>query len=47
MQNLFTHELGHALGLTHSYSGNIMYVINTSQTTLGVQDINDFHSIWN
>ncbi len=39
-----THELGHALGLGHSYPGNIMnsYATNTGQTLLGIQDKLDY-----
>jgi hypothetical protein len=46
VQNVITHELGHALGLDHSYSGNIMYYISTTQTSLGAQDISDYNNLW-
>jgi hypothetical protein len=39
-----THELGHALGLFHSYLENIMnsYATSTVQTSLGTQDTSDY-----
>ena len=45
-QNTTTHELGHALGLAHSYSGNVMYTYQTSQTALGSHDISDYNYLW-
>lgn len=45
-KNTITHELGHSLGLAHSYSGNIMYYVQTSQTSLGSQDISDYDYLW-
>lgn len=45
--NTITHELGHALGLAHSYSGNIMYSYQTYQTSLGSQDRSDYNYLWN
>ncbi len=42
-QNTAMHELGHAIGLDHSYFGNIMNYYGTEQTTLGDQDIKDFN----
>lgn len=41
-----THELGHALGLAHSFSGNIMNASLGSQTALGTHDISDYHELW-
>ncbi|MDO8516299.1 MAG: matrixin family metalloprotease [bacterium] len=41
-----THELGHALGLEHSYWGNIMYYNPTYSTNLGDQDKNDYNFLW-
>lgn len=41
------HELGHALGLNHSPSGNMMYMYTTSQTTLSNQDKSDYYYLWN
>ncbi|MCK9351148.1 MAG: M43 family zinc metalloprotease [Candidatus Paceibacterota bacterium] len=45
-QMIVTHELGHALGLHHSYVGNIMIFTGTSQTSLGTQDIGDYTYCW-
>lgn len=45
-QNVTTHELGHALGLDHSTSGNVMYRTVSTQTSLGAQDISDYHYKW-
>ena len=44
--NTAMHELGHALGLNHSYSGNIVYKYVTSQTTFGSQDLIDYNYLW-
>lgn len=41
-----THELGHALGLAHSYGGQIMDSVPTSQITLGAHDQTDYHNLW-
>lgn len=45
-QNTITHELGHALGLLHSFLGNVMFYQQTSQTTLGSQDIFDYDALY-
>jgi predicted Zn-dependent protease len=47
--NVATHELGHALGLWHSYlspSGNMMNSYVTGTTTLGSQDRFDYNYCW-
>jgi predicted Zn-dependent protease len=46
IQNTWTHELGHALGLGHSYIDNVDYYINSPQTALGTQDILDYNFCW-
>jgi hypothetical protein len=46
IQNTITHELGHALGLDHSYLGNVMFLGQTNRTSLGPQDINDYNYLW-
>lgn len=45
-ENSILHELGHALGLDHSYWGNIMYFSQTDQINLGAQDKDDYHYLW-
>ena len=45
-QNVTTHELGHALGLAHSTSSNIMYTYVATRTSLGTQDKADYHYLW-
>ncbi len=45
-QNTITHELGHALGLYHSYPPNIMNPVVTSTIVLGFQDLFDYHYLW-
>jgi len=42
-QNTLTHEIGHSLGLGHSYLENIMYYMVYGATTLGDQDLWDYH----
>lgn len=46
IQNTITHELGHALGLDHSYTGNVMFFAQSEQTALGPQDMSDFNYLW-
>jgi hypothetical protein len=46
VRNTFVHELGHALGLDHSYTGNVMYFAQLSQATLGPQDMSDYYYLW-
>jgi len=38
--------MGHALWLDHSYTGNVMYFAQSSQTVLGPQDIADYNYLW-
>ena len=46
---LVTHEFGHALGLAHSYSGQIMNPCSTCSgvTTPQSHDRSDFDTLWN
>ena len=46
IQNTITHELGHALGLYHSFTSNIMYPYQSDLTTLGQQDLADYYYLW-
>ncbi len=46
VQNTATHEIGHALGLNHSYTGNVLYFLQSTQTALGLQDIADYKYLW-
>jgi hypothetical protein len=49
-QSTVLHELGHALGLAHSYVGNTMSEggddHDYSQTSIGTQDWRDYHYLW-
>ena len=49
-QHVTTHELGHALGLDHSYVDNIMEGTGDygsyQLTSLGGQDLRDYHYLW-
>jgi hypothetical protein len=40
------HEFGHALGLDHSYPDNVLDPYIYNQTSLGSQDISDYHYLW-
>lgn len=40
------HELGHAHGLDHSFSPNIMYGVVQSYCTLGSHDQTDYAALW-
>lgn len=40
------HELGHVLGLGHSFSGNVMNNVQGTQTTLGNQDEDTYDCLW-
>jgi len=37
-RNVCTHELGHALGLAHNYSGDVMYTYVSKVVTLSLND---------
>ncbi|NJD51645.1 MAG: matrixin family metalloprotease [Candidatus Methanoperedens sp.] len=41
-----THELGHALGLNHSYYPNVMVQGQYSLTQLGSHDIQDYNTLY-
>ncbi len=44
--NVTTHELGHALGLWHSFAGQMMNSYMTGTTTLQFQDKSDYDYCW-
>jgi hypothetical protein len=46
IQHTGMHELGHSLGLLHSYWENIMYDRNTYQVVFGPQDTDAYHYLW-
>ena len=41
-----THELGHALGLGHSFEGQILYAYVDYVYTLQYHDIADYYTLW-
>lgn len=43
-KTVFAHELGHTMGLEHSYTGNVMSY--RQQTNLGLQDRSDYIYLW-
>ena len=45
-RNVASHELGHALGLDHSYSGQLMYQYVSTVTYPQSHDIADYRSLW-
>lgn len=45
-EHTISHELGHSLGLVHSFTGNIMFYNQSSQIMLGPQDLFDYHSLY-
>jgi len=45
-QKLIMHELGHSLGLDHSYAGNVMDVGSIQHNYLGNQDKIDYDYLW-
>lgn len=40
------HEMGHALGLGHSYEPNVMEGTVSSETDLGSHDVDDYNELW-
>jgi parallel beta-helix repeat protein len=45
-KNVILHELGHALGLAHSYLGNLLNYSVTETTSVGSQDSSDYNYLW-
>jgi hypothetical protein len=45
-KNVALHELGHALGLAHSYEGQVMHKYSSEVCTLQSHDLYSYHSLW-
>lgn len=46
-RNVTTHEFGHALGLAHSASGNVLYAYVSNTVNLGTHDKDSFNTMKN
>ncbi|MDR2945074.1 MAG: matrixin family metalloprotease [Methanosarcinales archaeon] len=46
-RNLYTHELGHALGLDHNQVGDVMYYISSSVYSLSANDKASYDTSYN